>query len=273
MNTAISQSMKFIDPFASFPEHSIRLYQGDSLAVMAKLPEASFDMIFADPPYFLSNGGTTCQSGQMVSVNKGSWDKLSTVEEMHQFNLTWLAACKRLLKSDGTLWVTGTLHNIYSVGFALKSLQYKILNDIAWHKINPPPNLACRYFTHAHETVIWARKEEKSKHYFNYSAMKEENEGKQMQSVWYIPPPKPFEKRFGKHPAQKPEALLARIITASTPLGALVLDPFCGSGTTGVVCAQLGRKFVGIDQEVEYLEKATQRLNDVCINQMRIAAE
>ena len=265
--------MTLPNPFATFPNQSIRLYQGDSLALMAALPEASFDMIFADPPYFLSNGGITCQAGQMVSVNKGDWDKLSTVEEMHQFNMAWLAACKRLLKTDGTLWVSGTLHNIYSVGFALQSLQYKILNDIAWHKINPPPNLACRYFTHAHETIIWARKSEKAKHYYDYPAMKEENGGKQMQSVWYISPPKPFEKRYGKHPAQKPEALLTRIITASTTAGALVLDPFCGSGTTGVVCAQLGRKFVGFDQESEYLEKATQRLNDICNIQMQVAAE
>lgn len=230
---------------------------------MAAMPAESVEMIFADPPYFLSSGGITCQSGKMVSVNKGAWDSASTPEQIHHFNLTWLKECQRLLTPNGTIWVSGTLHNIYSVGFAMQSLGYKILNEIAWHKVNPAPHLACRYFTHAHETILWARKSEKAKHHFAYDAMKEQNGGKQMQSVWHILPPGKQEKRYGKHPTQKPEALLERMIEATTLPGQTVFDPFCGSGTTGVVALRLGRKFIGCDLEQDYLEVAQRRLQDV----------
>nr|WP_230314485.1 site-specific DNA-methyltransferase [Candidatus Contendobacter odensis] len=222
----------------------------------------NFDLIFADPPYFLSNGGITCQNGQMVSVNKGRWDEAPSLEDIHSFNTDWLRECYRLLKSNGTIWVSGTAHNIYSVGFAMQTLGYKILNDIAWFKINPPPNLACRYFTHATETILWARKGEKAKHHFNYDEMKRDNRGKQMQSLWSITPPAPREKRFGKHPTQKPEALLDRIIRASSNAGDLVLDPFCGSGTTGVISARLRRRFVGFDIDENYLDLAVKRIED-----------
>jgi site-specific DNA-methyltransferase (adenine-specific) len=235
---------------------------GDAMGLLRRARSETFDLIFADPPYFLSSGGVTCQGGKMVSVDKGMWDKPTTFEAIHAFNLEWLGECRRLLKPNGTLWVSGTLHNIYSVGFALQTLGYKILNDIAWYKVNPPPNLACRYFTHAVETLLWARKDAKARHVFNYEEMKRDNGGKQMQSLWHITPPAPREKRHGKHPTQKPEALLDRIIRASSGSGDLVLDPFCGSGTTGVVAARHGRRFVGFEREAIYLEIAALRLRD-----------
>jgi site-specific DNA-methyltransferase (adenine-specific) len=220
------------------------------------------DLIFADPPYFLSNDGVTCQSGKMVSVNKGGWDKLTSAGEMHEFNLAWLAECRRLLKPAGTIWVTGTSHNIHSVGFALQTLGFKILNDIAWHKVNPPPNLSCRYFTHATETILWARRDADARHKFNYAEMKRANAGKQMQSLWRIQPPATREKRYGKHPTQKPEALLERILAASTDAGDLVVDPFCGSGTTAVACARAGRRFAGFELDEGYLKIAIKRVED-----------
>lgn len=250
------------EPFFVDEPRGVRLYRGDALELLRRAKAAHFDLIFADPPYFLSNDGITCQSGKMVSVNKGMWDRAETFEAIHEFNTEWLRECRRVLKPDGTIWVTGTSHNIYSVGFAMQTLGFKILNDIAWYKVNPPPNLSCRYFTHATETIIWARREAKARHTFNYEEMKRENRGKQMQSLWHITPPAPREKRHGKHPTQKPEALLDRIIRASTDEHALVLDPFCGSGTTGVVAARLGRRFVGIDLVTSYLELAVARLRD-----------
>lgn len=243
-------------------QHGLRLYQGDALELLRQAKSEMFDLIFADPPYFLSNNGITCQAGKMVSVNKGIWDKATTFEEIHKFNLEWLEQCQRLLKPNGTIWVTGTSHNIYSVGFALQTLGYKILNDIAWYKVNPPPNLSCRYFTHATETILWARRTPKARHVFNYEEMKRENRNKQMQSLWHILPPKPQEKRYGKHPTQKPEALLDRIIRASSNPHDMVLDPFCGSGTTGVMCARLGRRFVGVDLIFDYLQLAVARIKD-----------
>jgi site-specific DNA-methyltransferase (adenine-specific) len=252
--------------------HGLRLYQGDALEMLRDARDEMFDLIFADPPYFLSNDGITCQAGKMVSVNKGVWDKATTFEEMHKFNLVWLEQCRRILKPNGTIWVTGTSHNIYSVGFALQTLGYKILNDIAWYKVNPPPNLSCRYFTHATETILWARRDPKARHTFNYEEMKRENRNKQMQSLWSITPPAPREKRYGKHPTQKPEALLDRIIRASTNPHDYVLDPFCGSGTTGVVCARLGRRFVGIDLVFDYLRLAIARIkNELNTNQLALS--
>jgi site-specific DNA-methyltransferase (adenine-specific) len=240
----------------------LRLYQGDALELLRRAKSETFDLIFADPPYFLSNGGITCQNGQMVSVNKGDWDKAVTFEQIHAFNLQWMRECHRLLKPNGAIWISGTSHNIYSVGFGLQTLGFKVLNDIAWQKTNPPPHLACRYFTHSHETIIWARKNPKSKHFFDYASMKHDNGNKQMQSVWKLPAPGKWEKRFGKHPTQKPEILLDRILRASSQSGDLVLDPFCGSGTTGAVAARLGRRFVGFDVDESFLDLAQMRLED-----------
>ncbi|HXJ15536.1 MAG TPA: site-specific DNA-methyltransferase, partial [Candidatus Limnocylindrales bacterium] len=189
--------IKLPPPVFNDEKHHIRLYQGDSLELLALLPESSVDLIFADPPYFLSNGGITRHAGKMVSVNKGAWDKSQGPAANHEFNRSWLAACQRILKPNGSLWVSGTAHVIHSVGFAMQQLGFKLLNDISWVKPNPPPNLSCRYFTHSTETIIWAARDKKSRHTFNYKLMKETNRGKQMKSVWEIKPPETWEKRFG----------------------------------------------------------------------------
>jgi len=228
--------------------------------LLKKYPDGIFDMIFADPPYFLSNGGITCQAGRMVKVDKGKWDKSQGPEMNHEFNLSWLSRCQKLLKPNGTIWVSGTHHVIHSVGFAMQQLGMKILNDITWEKPNPPPNLSCRYFTHSTETIIWAAKNEKSKHFFNYEKMKELNAGKQMKSVWNISAPTSAEKIFGKHPTQKPLELLNRIILASTKQNDFVFDPFAGSSTTGVACVMLGRRFVGCELENEFINLSIERL-------------
>ena len=256
----ISQSIR--KPFFDVRGRAIHLYRGDALELLRGAESESFELIFADPPYFLSNGGVTCQSGKRVSVNKGAWDKAPAIEEIQAFNMAWLGECKRLLTPAGTLWVTGTAHNIYSVGFALQTLGYKILNDIAWYKVNPPPNLACRYFTHATETLLWAKRDAAAKHTFNYQEMKLANGGRQMQSLWQIKSPGAREKRYGKHPTQKPEALLERIMRAASNMADRVLDPFCGSGTTGVVAARLKRRFTGFDVDENYLRIASQRITD-----------
>ena len=250
-------------PYFNSDDDRFVLYQGDSLQVLADLPEESVDLIFADPPYFLSNGGITCKSGKMVSVNKGRWDVSQGVEENHEFNVSWLRACKRVLKPNGTIMVSGTRHMIFSVGYAMQQLGYKLLNDIIWYKVIPPPNLSCRYFTHGTETIIWAGRDGRTKHYFDYPAMKAENEGKQMQNLWSLIPPRKAEKRFGKHPTQKPIALLDRIVRAASDEDAVVLDPFSGSATTGIACARLGRRYIGIEKESEFLDLSIQRFNDL----------
>src|ERR1700722_8339762 len=270
--------------------HGIFLYQGDCLevldAIAAKHPEGCFDMIFADPPYFLSNGGITCHAGKMVKVDKGDWDSLAksfgaskdggVMEMMHEFNTEWLKRCQRVLKPNGTIWVTGTHHVIFSVGYAMQQLGFKILNDIAWEKPNPPPNLSCRYFTHSTETVLWAAKTEKSKHLFNYKAMKAVT-GKQMKTVWKMPAPGKVEKTFGKHPTQKPVALVERCIHAATNVGDRVLDPFLGGGTTAVACGRSYRFFVGIELDYRHIELAAKRtdreLIELGLREFRIRVE
>jgi len=237
------------------------LIHGDSFDVLDLIKHESIDMIFADPPYFLSNDGVTCKSGKMVSVNKASWDMGKNLEEKHLFNRKWISMCKKILTQNGTMWVSGTLHNIYSIGMALEQEGFKILNNITWRKTNPPPNLGCRCFTHSTETILWAKKnDKKSKHTFNYKYMKEVNGGKQMKDVWEGSLTKKSEKVEGKHPTQKPEYLLDRIILASTNENDIILDPFCGSGTTGVSAIRYNRKFIGIDNTKEYLEITKRRL-------------
>ena len=243
-------------------KHHIRIYQGDCLEILAAIPEGVVDLIFADPPYFLSNNGITCHAGKMVSVNKGEWDRSRGADANHEFNVAWLAACQRVLKPNGTIWVSGTSHVIHSVGFAMQQLDFKLLNDISWVKPNPPPNLSCRYFTHATETIIWAAKNKKSRHVFNYKLMKEINRGKQMKSVWEIYPPAREEKRFGKHPAQKPVALLERIIRAASNEGDLVLDPFLGSGTTAVAAMRGFRSVIGVEMELGFVSTTLARVTD-----------
>jgi len=240
------------------------LYQANCIEFMDMLgnryPGGKFDMIFADPPYFLSNGGITCYAGRMVKVDKGQWDKSNGPQLNHEFTLAWLSRCQRLLKPNGTIWVSGTHHVIYSVGYAMQQLGMKILNDISWEKPNPPPNLSCRYFTHSTETIVWAAKGERSKHCFNYKRMRELNDGKQMKTVWRMSTPNGGEKEFGKHPTQKPVALLERIILASTREDDLIFDPFSGSSTTGVAAIQTHRKFVGSELESEFISLSIARL-------------
>jgi len=248
-------------------KHHIKIYQGDCLDILAAIPAECVDLIFADPPYFLSNNGITCHAGRMVSVNKGDWDRSRGPDANHEFNRAWLAACRRVLKPNGSIWVSGTSHVIHSVGFAMQQLGFKLLNDITWVKPNPPPNLSCRYFTHATETIVWAARSSKSKHTFHYDAMKKLAGGKQMKSVWTIPPPEPWEKRFGKHPTQKPVALLERILLASSNEGDLVLDPFLGSGTTAVAAFRLRRFTIGCDLSLDWLSLSVRR---ICSNLVQV---
>jgi len=243
-----------------FKDENSKLYLANSLELLKNLPAESVDVIFADPPYFLSNDGITCKSGKMSSVNKGNWDKAATFTDKHDFNQKWIELCKNILKPNGTIWISGTLHNIYSVGFALEQENFKIMNNITWQKTNPPPNLSCKYFTHSTETILWAKKSADAKHFFNYELMKELNGGKQMKDVWTGMLTPQREKIFGKHPTQKPLYLLKKILLASTREGDLVLDPFCGSGTTGVACKLLGRKFIGIDNDRDFIALAKERI-------------
>lgn len=238
------------------------LFLGDCVELLKDIKAESIDMIFADPPYFLSNDGITCKGGRMVSVNKAEWDMGKDVEEKHNFNRKWIRLCKAVLKPNGTIWISGTLHNIYSIGMALEQEGFKIINNITWVKTNPPPNLACKCFTHSTETVLWARKNN-GKYLFNYELMKKLNGGKQMKDVWTGSLTKPSEKKEGKHPTQKPEYLLEKIILASTKEDDIILDPFCGSGTTGVVAKKLHRKFIGFDNVNDYLEITKRRLEKI----------
>ena len=240
-----------------------RLFRGDSLEFMAQLPADSIDCIWTDPPYLLSNDGITCVAGKMVKVNKGEWDRSRGVDLDHEFNRAWLAACHRILKPSGAIWISGTLHVYLSVGMAMQQLGFRILNDIVWEKPAPPPNLGCRCFTHSTEILLWAtkaRKGGKDRHKFNYDVMKEENGGKQMKNVWRFHTPPMEEKQHGKHPTQKPTALIARCLRATTDPGDLVFDPFTGSGSTGVAALKLGRHFVGCEQDETYAQLAASRL-------------
>lgn len=262
-------SEKKLKPF--FESENASIYKGDCLEIMQSLPEASVDMVFADPPYNLSNDGFTVHAGKRVSVNKGKWDKSFGPEKDFEFHFKWIEACKRVLKDNGTIWISGTYHSIYACGYALQIQNFRFLNDISWFKPNASPNLSCRMFTASHETLIWAGKSKKTKHVFNYSEMKNgnfpgdkiKNPGKQMRSVWSITTPTSAEKTYGKHPTQKPLALLDRVVIASTNPGQVILDPFCGSATTGVSALLNSRKFIGIDMDEDYLSKlAIPRLKD-----------
>lgn len=257
-----------------YQNNDFSLIQGNSLEVLQGIPADSIDMIFADPPYMLSNDGFTCHAGKAVSVNKGEWDRSKGIEEDFKFHLNWINACRRALKPNGTIWISGTYHSIYACGYALQVNSYKILNDISWFKPNASPNLSCRYFTASHETLLWAIKDGKQKHTFNYEAMKNgtwsedklKEPDKQMRSVWSIPTTKKSEKTCGKHPTQKPLGLLRRIILASTNKGDLILDPFTGSSSTGIMAYELNRKFIGIDISKEYLDLSIKRFEASFMN-------
>jgi len=222
------------------------LLLGDCLQILKRIDSGSIDLVFADPPYFLSGGGGTCQGGKWACVDKGEWDKSQGLEKDHAFNLSWLRECKRVLKQDGTIWVSGTYHNI---------------NDICWFKPDASPNLSGRYFTASHETLIWAARDKSTRHTYNYDTMKAENAGQQVRSMWPLGTTPPNEKTHGRHPTQKPLALLRRIIRASSRPGDIVLDPFCGSGTTGVAALELGRRFIGIDLSADFLQLAEKRMS------------
>jgi site-specific DNA-methyltransferase (adenine-specific) len=301
----------------------IRLYHGNCLelldAIATKYPEGRFDAIFADPPYFLSNGGITCHAGRMVKVDKGDWDVSRGAELNHEFNLEWLARCQKVLKPNGTIWVSGTHHVIFSIGYAMQQLGYKILNDIAWEKPNPPPNLSCRYFTHSTETILWAAKNEKSRHVFNYQDMRKVT-GKQMKtvwrkeefsgsadapsapvdasstgnssreaqdetrearvlpgSIWTMTAPSGDEKAHGKHPTQKPVALIERCLLASTNENDLVLDPFLGGGTTAIAAIKLKRACVGIELDFSHVTLAMKRsereIVEIVLRSLRVRIE
>tara|TARA_R110002051_G_scaffold275011_2_gene335973 strand:- start:4568 stop:5446 length:879 start_codon:yes stop_codon:yes gene_type:complete len=247
-----------LKPYYKSTDKKFCLLKGDTMQLLPQINH-KFDMVFADPPYFLSNNGLSIQSGKIVSVNKGKWDKSLGNEHINKFNRQWLSLVRENMKDDATIWISGTMHNIFSVGQILTELNFKILNIVTWQKSNPPPNFSCRYFTHSTEQIIWARKNEKIPHYFNYELMKQLNGDKQMKDVWKLPAIAPWEKSCTKHPTQKPLSVLTRLILASTKPNAWILDPFAGSSTTGIAANLANRRFLGIDQENEYLEISKNR--------------
>lgn len=251
-----------IPSFYKSPNNDFTLIQGDCVETLSKF-KFGFDMVFADPPYFLSGGGISYQSGKVVCVDKGDWDKPTTPEDLDAFNLRWLSAVREHMKDNATIWISGTHHNIFSVQQQLIKLGFKILNVITWAKTNPPPNISCRYFTFSTEFIIWARKSPKIPHYFNYDLMKELNGDKQMTDVWQLPAIGKWEKSCGKHPTQKPLAVLARLIQASTEPNAWILDPFSGSATTGIAANLLGRNYLGLEKEEEYLTMSKTRREEL----------
>ena len=248
-------------------DQRFQLYLGDCLKILKSFEANTFDLIFADPPYNLSNDGYTVKGGRRASVNKGTWDKSQGFNSDLEFHKKWIKACKRIIKPEGSFWITGTYHSVYQCGYLIQREKFKILNDIAWFKPNAAPNIGCRCFAAAHETLIWAKKESKSKHAFNYMDMKLgnfasdkiKNPGKQMRSVWWISTPSISEKKFGKHPTQKPLELLKRIVLATSKEDDLILDPFTGSSTTGIISAEHNRRFIGIDTQKEYLDLSIKR--------------
>lgn len=236
-----------------------RLLTGDCVDILRGGGLGPFDMVFADPPYFLSNGGFSVQAGKRVSVNKGAWDRSRGREADREFTRSWLKACRDAMADAATIWVCGTFHNVFTVADVLAELDFKILNAVTWQKANPPPNLSRRCFTHSTEILLWARKERRVPHFYDYDLMHRLAGGRQMTDVWRMPAIAPWEKTCGKHPTQKPLALVVRAILASTKEGAAVLDPFAGSGTTGIAARLTRRRFVGIDVESAYLEIAARR--------------
>lgn len=247
-----------LKPYFKSNDKNFYLLKGDTMNLLPQF-EHKFNMVFADPPYFLSNNGLSIQSGKIVSVNKGNWDKSHGFEYMNDFNRQWLSLVRDKMKDNATIWISGTMHNIFSVGQVLTELGFKILNVITWQKTNPPPNFSCRYFTYSTEQIIWARKEPKVPHYFNYELMKQLNGNKQMKDVWTLPAIAPWEKSCGKHPTQKPLSVLTRLILASTKPNAWILDPFAGSSTTGIAANLANRRYLGVDQEEAFLNISRNR--------------
>jgi site-specific DNA-methyltransferase (adenine-specific) len=245
-------------PYFKSTDKNFILLHGDTLELLPQF-EHKFDMVFADPPYFLSNNGLTIKNGKVQSVNKAKWDVSPGIQEINEYNLKWLALVRDKMHDNATIWISGTMHNIFSIGLVLTALKFKILNVITWQKTNPPPSWAKRSFTHSTEQIIWARKSEKSPHVYNYELMQKINGGQQMKDVWTLPAIQKWEKACGKHPTQKPLGVLTRTILASTKPNAWVFDPFTGSSTTGIAANLLGRRFLGIDLEEEYLQLSERR--------------
>lgn len=243
--------MKNVCPYYSSDDFT--LYLGNCIDQLKNINQKP-QLVFADPPYFLSSKGFTVQSGEIVPVHKGDWDELSNNMTIDDFNLSWIEAIREIMPKDGTIWISGTFHNIFSIAQQLKKLHFRILNSVVWQKTNPPPNFTKRLFTHSTEIIVWARKEDKTPHYFNYDLMKILNEGKQMQDVWKLPAISPWEKKFGKHPTQKPLSVLCRIVLAASKKNDLILDPFAGASTTGIAANLLGRRYIGIDIEKSFLD-------------------
>jgi len=242
---------------------------GDCIEMMERLPEASADLIFADPPYNLQLSGTLLRPNHTVVDGVDNlWDKFAGFGDYDRFTRAWLSGARRVLKPDGALWVIGSYHNIYRVGAILQDLGYWILNDIVWRKTNPMPNFRGRRFTNAHETLLWCARSRESRYTFNYESMKALNEDLQMRSDWFLPlcsGPERLKGGDGRkaHPTQKPEALLHRVLLASTRPGDLVVDPFFGTGTTGAVAKRLNRRFIGIEQDADYAAVDRQRIREV----------
>ncbi len=236
------------------------IYRADCLELMRLMPAESVDVIFADPPYRLSTGGVTVKSGQVVPVHKGRWDRSRGFREDHLFNVRWLKAARRVLKPDATIWVSGTHHIIFSLGFALQQLGFRVINQITWEKPDPTPNALHTAFTHSHETLLWASKGRGARHTFNYDLINSPDPGGQVSSVWRIPSVPRREKLHGYHPTQKPLRLARRALLASTQEDALVFDPFAGSGTTAVAAKELNRTFVGAELEENFCELASRRI-------------
>ena len=262
--------MATITPFYRSANKDFTLVNGDCVSVLDAF-DFKFDMIFADPPYFLSNGGISVSSGKVVCVDKGGWDRAPSADYIDEFNRRWLTVCKDKLKDNGTIWISGTHHNIFSVADQLSELGFKILNVVTWNKTDPPDNVSHRVFKHSAEYIIWAKKSKRAQHRYNYELMRQLNDGKQMTDVWRMPAVAKWEKSCGKHPTQKPLSLLSRIIMASTKEGDWVLDPFNGSGTTGVAASLLGRKYLGIDMDSGFLELASKRREELENEEVRQA--
>ena len=243
------------------------IIKGDCVTALNRLPEHSVDVIFADPPYNLQLDGDLHRPDQSkVDAVDDHWDQFESFAAYDAFTRAWMLAARRVLKPNGTIWVIGSYHNIYRVGAIMQDIGFWMLNDIVWRKTNPMPNFRGRRFQNAHETMIWASRDAKSKGYtFNYDAMKAANDDTQMRSDWLFPICQGGERLKGEdgakvHPTQKPEALLARIIMASSKPGDVILDPFFGTGTTGAVARKLGRHFVGVERERAYIDAASARI-------------
>ncbi|MSD83786.1 site-specific DNA-methyltransferase [Lactobacillus curvatus] len=243
-----------------YKDDLVKLINCDTFECMRRFPDRSVDVIIADPPYFLSNGGFSNSGGKQVSVDKGDWDRSKDINP-EKFYTKFIKESYRILKDNGTMWVFGSMHNIFILGYLLPKFDFKILNNITWQKSNPAPNLSRRMFTHSTENIIWVKKIG-GKQYFNYDLMREINNNKQMKDVWTTATINKSERRFGKHPTQKPLAVIDRMVQASTKPGMILLDPFVGSGTTTVAGKINGIKTIGIDNSEEYLKLAVQRVVD-----------